>query len=59
MQTPQDNKAGAKDKVTPGGKAFERIRQDRAARGLDELPAPSSATVTKDPFIKKGKPKRA
>ena len=58
MRTPTGNKAGAKDKITLGGKAFERVQQDRAARGLDPLPSPPTALVTATP-IKKTKPKRA
>ena len=57
MRTPSDNKAGAKDKATPGGKAYQRVQQDRAARGLDPLPPPSAPIVTdtKSPAKKKSK----
>jgi hypothetical protein len=29
--------------VPPGGRAFQRIQQDRTARGLDKLPAPGTS----------------
>ena len=31
------------DNVPPGGRAFQRIQQDRKARGLDELPTPGTS----------------
>jgi hypothetical protein len=51
-------KKGKKKKGKPyadtpsGGRAFQRIQQDRLARGLDELPTPPS---TKRPAKKKKK----
>lgn len=57
MRTPPGNKTGAKDKAAPGGKAYERVQQDRAARGLDKLPPPPPALVTGT--APKKKPKRA
>jgi hypothetical protein len=59
MRTPSDNKAGAKDTSTPGGNAFKRIQQDRAARGLDPLPPSSKADDTVATPVKQAKPKRA
>jgi hypothetical protein len=33
------------ENVPPGGRAFERIQQDRTARGLDKLPAPGTSST--------------
>jgi hypothetical protein len=30
------------ENVPPGGRAFQRIQQDRTARGLDKLPVPGT-----------------
>ena len=42
-------KPSGKDKdsenVPPGGRAFQRIQQDRTARGLDKLPLPGTGPV--------------
>lgn len=32
------------DNVPPGGRAFQRIQQDRTARGLDKLPMPGTSS---------------
>jgi hypothetical protein len=40
--------------VPPGGRAFQRIQQDRQARGLPELPEPGKAPDD-DPKSKKKK----
>lgn len=41
MQLPPGKEKGSED--TPaGGRAFQRIQQDRKARGLDELPTPGT-----------------
>ncbi len=31
------------ENVPPGGRAFQRIQQDRTARGLGKLPAPGAS----------------
>ena len=31
------------ENVPPGGRAFQRIQQDRTARGLDKLPVPGTS----------------
>jgi len=31
------------ENVPPGGRAFQRIQQDRTARGLDKLPEPGTS----------------
>jgi hypothetical protein len=31
------------ENVPPGGRAFQRIQQDRTARGLDKLPLPGTS----------------
>ena len=31
------------ENVPPGGRAFQRIQQDRTARGLDNLPLPGTS----------------
>jgi hypothetical protein len=41
MQMPPDKDKGP-DHPPPGGRAFQRIQQDRKARGLDKLPTPGS-----------------
>jgi hypothetical protein len=41
MQIPSD-KGKDRDNPPPGGRAFQRIQQDRKARGLDELPTPGT-----------------
>jgi hypothetical protein len=33
------------ENVPPGGRAFQRIQQDRTARGLDKLPLPGTGRV--------------
>lgn len=33
------------DTVPPGGRAFQRIQQDRTARGLDKLPLPGTSNT--------------
>jgi hypothetical protein len=44
MRRPGKNKDS--ENVLPGGRAFQRIQQDRTARGLDKLPTPgTSGTV--------------
>jgi hypothetical protein len=40
MQIPGKDKGP--DNPPPGGRAFERIQQDRKARGLDKLPTPGT-----------------
>lgn len=42
--TGQGRKASA-DKTPPGGRAFERVKQDRLARQLSGAPAPASLTL--------------
>jgi len=32
------------ENVPPGGRAFQRIQQDRTARGLGKLPAPGASS---------------
>jgi hypothetical protein len=41
MRRPGKNKDS--ENVPPGGRAFERIQQDRTARGLDKLPTPGTS----------------
>ena len=36
------------ENVPPGGRAFERIQQDRTARGLDKLPVPGTSSPAPD-----------
>ena len=33
------------ENVPPGGRAFQRIQQDRTARGLDKLPVPGTSST--------------
>jgi hypothetical protein len=40
MQIPGEDKG--RDNPPAGGRAFQRIQQDRKARGLDELPTPGT-----------------
>jgi hypothetical protein len=53
MQRPSDKDKGSGN-VPPGGRAFQRIQQDRKARGLDELPTPG--TQGPGPSSDKGAP---
>jgi hypothetical protein len=46
MRRPSEKK-DAED-VPPGGRAFERIQQDRTARGLDKLPTPGTSGPAPD-----------
>ncbi|PZR73674.1 MAG: hypothetical protein DLM73_09965 [Chthoniobacterales bacterium] len=39
MRNPSDKEP---DDAPPGGRAFQRIQQDRKARGLDPLPTPGT-----------------
>jgi hypothetical protein len=41
MRRPGKNKDS--ENVPPGGRAFERIQQDRTARGLGKLPLPGTS----------------
>lgn len=43
-----EKKGDADDKVPPGGRARQRIQQDRAARGLGEIPEPVTLTLEDD-----------
>lgn len=47
MQMPPDKDKGP-DHPPPGGRAFQRIQQDRKARGLDKLPTPGSEDEESD-----------
>ena len=56
MRKPGRNKDS--ENVPPGGRAFQRIQQDRTARGLDKLPMPgksSSADTERAPNERIGK----
>jgi hypothetical protein len=59
MQIPSD-KGKDRDNPPPGGRAFQRIQQDRKARGLDELPTPGTedAKSTDKDAPNEAKPKR-
>ena len=54
MRTPSDKDKGSEN-VPPGGRAFQRIQQDRKARGLDQLPSPGSQGS--EPSAGKARPK--
>ena len=41
MRRPGKNKDS--ENVPPGGRAFQRIQQDRTARGLDKLTVPGTS----------------
>jgi hypothetical protein len=41
MRRPEKNKDS--ENVPPGGRAFQRIQQDRMARGLGKLPLPGTS----------------
>jgi hypothetical protein len=41
MRRPGKNKDS--ENVPPGGRAFQRIQQDRTARGLGKLPLPGTS----------------
>lgn len=46
------------ENVPPGGRAFQRIQQDRTARGLDKLPTPgASGSVPNKRALNQGKDK--
>lgn len=47
MQMPPD-KDRTPDKPPPGGRAFQRIQQDRKARGLDKLSTPGTEDAESD-----------
>jgi hypothetical protein len=47
MRGPSD-KDKDPDNVPPGGRAFQRIQQDRKARGLDPLPTPGTSGGASD-----------
>ncbi len=47
MRTPSGKNKDAEN-VPPGGRAFERIQQDRTARGLDKLPTPGTSGPAPD-----------
>jgi hypothetical protein len=51
MRRPSEKK-DAED-VPPGGRAFERIQQDRTARGLDKLPTPGTSGPPPDKRVLK------
>jgi hypothetical protein len=42
MRTPLKKNKDAED-VPPGGRAFQRIQQNRTARGLGKLPTPGTS----------------
>jgi hypothetical protein len=48
-------KPESEDDVPPGGKAYERIQQDRLQRGLPPLPEPGKEPGTQPRFAKKRK----
>jgi hypothetical protein len=57
MKGPPDRDKGPED-VPPGGKAFQRIQQDRIARGLDPIEDPEDLTSENEKKPpKKEKPK--
>ena len=47
MRTPS-KKNKDEENVPPGGRAFERIQQDRIARGLGKLPTPGTSGPVPD-----------
>ena len=60
MKTPSGKNKDAEN-VPPGGRAFQRIQQDRTARGLGKLPTPgTSGPVPKerDPGQSTGKTRK-
>jgi len=57
MRLPSDKDKDS-DNVPPGGRAFQRIEQDRRARGLDKLPTPGTAGPMPDKrALKQGRAK--
>jgi hypothetical protein len=46
MRGPKKNKDSKN--VPPGGRAFQRIQQDRTARGLGKLPLPGTSGAVRN-----------
>jgi hypothetical protein len=49
MKRPSKPGDNNEEPVPPGGRAAERLRQDRLARGLDSPPKPSTLDLDPDP----------
>jgi hypothetical protein len=49
MEKPSDKKRRSEE-TPPGGRAFQRVQQDRIARGLDKLPVPGTSRSATDKF---------
>ena len=58
MQTPSVGKTqpAPSEQVPPGGRAFERVKQDRAARGLGAPPQAGTLVVEDGSPSKKRRP---
>ena len=47
MEKPSDKKRRCEE-MPPGGRAFQRVQQDRIARGLDKLTVPGTSRSAAD-----------
>jgi len=59
MRTP--SKKNKDEENVPGGRAFQRIQQDRTARGLSKLPTPGTPGPVpneRDPAQRTGKARK-